>query len=230
METNLEKTAVKRRGPGRRFESRDIDERFADHYSIEPDGCWLWTATRDLDSGFPRFWFDGRCGQAHRFAYERYVAPIPDGKVVRRTCGNSGCVNPEHLELADHGGYERIRRDRPYKNVYNDPRWKRAREAALLRDGNRCTVARFFGESCKGMLHVHHIVPLGDGGHPFDLENLGTVCARHHVQWEALRSEVVRSLSDDLAHRIRCPHTHRSREAREQCERRMARRRGLVAA
>ena len=36
--------------------------------------------------------------RAHRFAYEQFVGPIPDGLVLDHLCRNRLCVNPEHLE------------------------------------------------------------------------------------------------------------------------------------
>lgn len=111
--------------------------------------------------------------------------------------------------------------------LYDTLLWRTAAARAKRRDANRCTVARLLGGSCRGSLHAHHIVRPEDGGAMFDLENLGTVCAAHHPKWEALR----RRLSGDRVEApVRCPHRHRSAEARAICERRMARERGLQTA
>jgi len=101
------------------------------------------------------------------------------------------------------------------------PTWRDTRSRVLARDGNRCTVARLLGGTCAPPpFHVHHIVPRGDGGTD-DLDNLATACASHHPIWEALRRQVVRRMTSEP---VRCPHVHRTAEARRICESRLARR------
>lgn len=75
---------------------------------------------------------------------------------------------------------------------YSSPEWQDIAVRAKLRDGRRCFVARLLGGPCKGRLHAHHIVPVAEGGAGYDLENVGTACAGHHPQWEALRRAIVR--------------------------------------
>lgn len=109
---------------------------------------------------------------------------------------------------------------------YSDFRHRQARSRALARDGNRCTVSRLLGGPCSdGPLHAHHVLAVGDGGDPFDVDNLGTTCAAHHPMWEALRRQLVRRL---LAPAPRCPHQHRTAEARAICEKRMNRQRQVA--
>jgi len=35
---------------------------------------------------------------AHRFSYEYFIAPIPDGLEIDHLCRNRACVSPTHLE------------------------------------------------------------------------------------------------------------------------------------
>jgi hypothetical protein len=35
---------------------------------------------------------------AHRYAYERFIGPIPEDHDIDHLCGNSLCVSPSHLE------------------------------------------------------------------------------------------------------------------------------------
>ena len=103
-------------------------------------------------------------------------------------------------------------------SLYSTILWHAARARALERDRSRCTVSRLLGGRCAGPLHVHHLVRPQDGGERYALDNLGTACAAHHAQWEALRRQISRRRESR-----RCPHRHASREARELCEARLTR-------
>ena len=72
-------------------------ERFHEKYvTDEVTGCWVWTAAR-LHTGYGAFRVDGKIVRAHRFAYEQFVGPIPEGLVIDHLCRNRACVNPQHL-------------------------------------------------------------------------------------------------------------------------------------
>lgn len=64
-------------------------------------------------------------------------------------------------------------------DFYNSPQWRQARNAAIDRDHNRC-VRPGCGRSEKYMF-VDHVKERRDGGAPFDLSNLETLCGSHHT-------------------------------------------------
>ena len=60
--------------------------------------CWEWTACIESNH-YGRVWFNNRKALAHRVAYQLAKGEIPDGLVVRHTCDNPACCNPDHLIL-----------------------------------------------------------------------------------------------------------------------------------
>jgi hypothetical protein len=72
----------------------------------EPNsGCWIWlggTASSPCGLEYGRLsvgsrGFTRRTVRAHRYSYETYKGPIPEGLNVCHHCDISLCVNPDHL-------------------------------------------------------------------------------------------------------------------------------------
>lgn len=64
-----------------------------------PDECWPWLAGKFPQTGYGAFHPEhGLTVYAHRFAYQLWVGPIPDGLVVDHSCRRRDCCNPRHLE------------------------------------------------------------------------------------------------------------------------------------
>lgn len=89
------------------------EERFLAKIAVSNSGCWLWTAFTykgygKFQVGWKEAWL------AHRWSYEHFVGPIPEGlqidhlchtEAYRRgeckggeACPHRRCVNPRHLE------------------------------------------------------------------------------------------------------------------------------------
>lgn len=63
-------------------------------------GCWEWLGT--LDGGYGRMGLKRRTISAHRWAYEHWREPIPDGLIMDHICKNRRCVNPWHLRVVSY--------------------------------------------------------------------------------------------------------------------------------
>ena len=72
--------------------------RFHTKYKVNPiTGCWEWIGTLD-SNGYGLFTIGERKKlKAHRFSYENFVGPIPEGHMVLHRCDVPRCVKPSDL-------------------------------------------------------------------------------------------------------------------------------------
>lgn len=70
-------------------------------YVYKTPGCWLWLGKRNRQ-GYGHFVPNAAKSRgtvnAHRFAYECLVGPVPKGMQLDHLCRVEACVRPEHLE------------------------------------------------------------------------------------------------------------------------------------
>ena len=71
-------------------------EQFSSSYRVDTDGCWIWTRSL-VTKGYAAFW-DGQMVTGHRWSYEHFIGPVPQGLQLDHLCRVRACVNPEHLE------------------------------------------------------------------------------------------------------------------------------------
>jgi hypothetical protein len=79
--------------------SKSTIDRFEKKWIGEPNsGCWIWLGAT-AGRGYGYMTVNSKNIYAHRFSYEYFIGPIPDGMTVDHQCNNPYCVNPGHLHL-----------------------------------------------------------------------------------------------------------------------------------
>ncbi len=76
--------------------NRSPIERFLERIVIADSGCWEWQGSRDRQ-GYGHISTASKKMRVHRFSYQHYRKPIPDGLCVLHHCDNPPCCNPLHL-------------------------------------------------------------------------------------------------------------------------------------
>jgi hypothetical protein len=79
-----------------------IKERLYNRRIISKNGCWEWQGYLDKD-GYGQI---SLCHQnkkktttCHRISYIIHKGDIPEGMMLRHSCDNRKCFNPEHLDI-----------------------------------------------------------------------------------------------------------------------------------
>ncbi|WP_186445743.1 HNH endonuclease signature motif containing protein [Paenibacillus cremeus] len=112
MENNQENKG-KMKDDGR-FKRKPIE------FIIDDNGCFVCTshyASSEESGGHIRYWFDKKVSVMHKFIYNELFGEVPEGLVVRHTCDNPKCINPEHLILGTQGDNvrDKVERNRQAK-------------------------------------------------------------------------------------------------------------------
>lgn len=100
LPTRQPKTRLADRG---RYPTPVLERLRAAYVEDEETGCWVWQLSTN-GRGYGRLWIGSRVDgtrrhvNAHRFAYELMVGPVPDGLHLDHLCRNRSCINPDHLE------------------------------------------------------------------------------------------------------------------------------------
>jgi HNH endonuclease len=78
-------------------------------------GCWVWKGSKR--NGYGLLCQKNKTVSAHRVSYEAFCEAIPNGMVVRHSCDNPSCINPDHLSLGTQADNAADRESRHRRNV-----------------------------------------------------------------------------------------------------------------
>lgn len=70
--------------------------------TVNEAGCYCCLSHIGNSDGYPRLHRNGRFLNLSRIIYEDIHGAIPPGLVIRHTCDNPSCANPEHLIIGTH--------------------------------------------------------------------------------------------------------------------------------
>lgn len=85
----------------------NLSKTFDSQLQRTESGCHIWKGYSVKSNGleshrYGRLGVNGKKVLAHRFAWEQYRGPIPEGMCVLHRCDVTLCCNPEHLFLGTH--------------------------------------------------------------------------------------------------------------------------------
>ncbi len=98
-------------------------------YIVTNSGCWYCYSHGDRKRSvyYPMAVINGKRDSIARHYYRRYKGDIPDGLLIRHTCDNTHCINPDHLLLGTDADNARDKMERgrhrprgPGKGKYPD--------------------------------------------------------------------------------------------------------------
>ena len=70
---------------------------------LDDSACWIWQG-QVSNSGYGRIMVSDtdntvKMVSAQAASYQQFIAEVPDGYLVKQSCGNRLCINPQHLAL-----------------------------------------------------------------------------------------------------------------------------------
>lgn len=76
---------------------KTLIDRLKDRCRIDPAGCWVWKQGLNRD-GYPMIRFlSSSPTRVQRVMWVIAVGSVSERRVIVNTCGDSRCINPEHL-------------------------------------------------------------------------------------------------------------------------------------
>lgn len=85
------------------------------------NACWECTSHGCDSNGYPVATIKRKWDRIYRHYYKTYKGIIPPEHVVRHSCDNRKCINPDHLSIGTHADNvsDRVLRNRSAKGINN---------------------------------------------------------------------------------------------------------------
>ena len=99
QEALLARKMFKRKSPG--GSRQPWVERFFNKIAFTSNDCWVWLGSVNRLGYGQLTEKNSKESKVHRFAWDKFVGPIPEGKFVLHKCDVRFCCNPDHLFLGD---------------------------------------------------------------------------------------------------------------------------------
>lgn len=123
------------------------------------EDCWEWAGGRDNGYGCVKFL--NKSFLAHRVSYLLFKGKIPKGCVVRHSCDNPLCINPQHLLVGSHADNvkDRVERCRSAKGMDNgrakiDPKTSNEIQEKLASGRSKTQLAIKYGVDPKVIRNI----------------------------------------------------------------------------
>ena len=121
------------------------------------DLCWNWTGCRN-DNNYGLIGYRGERCYAHRMSYIIFKGPIALNKIIRHTCDNRHCVNPNHLILGTKydNSIDSVKRNRQGHQKLNEEAVKVIKWMLKYKNkyGLASKLARLYGVSANAIYEI----------------------------------------------------------------------------
>lgn len=126
------------------------------------------------------FWLNGTHVQAHRYSYERFVGPIPEGFFACHKCDTPACVNPNHLFAGTRSdnAQDMVRKGRAAKGKHTKNRKRGCDHPDAKLNDAKVRLIRSSSESQKAL------------GLKFGVSNVAIRCVRIGKTWKHVDQEI----------------------------------------